>query len=518
MGQGRKAAAALGIDLDTALNKVSDGFTAKKSSLDDFAKNLEALGATGQQAAELTYEAWQKWLSEAKSPAEVDAAIAKLQELAEQGKITGEQLKVGIDLAKASAKDLSPELEAAREAGKALGIDIDKTANIMSQGFGQGSANLDTLKQKLEEAGITGKEASNTLYQGWQAWLEKADSQVELDAAKAKLKEFESQGVLSAKQVEMGMLHLDEVNGKLPQNISEVEKAYKLLGITSREEANKMADSQVKAFNVMMNSGTASAENIKQALINMADKVYASGDAAKIAWYEAKLSANGLQSSVDSLGKASVKSMDELSNSVENVGRTASGSAAQGFRELGRVAKQEAEDVAETWEQAMDRIDKEREAQSAQTAQNLGNALTANAEMAQDFYNQLVAGGMEKGRAEALKEEAMVKMGNQTRDALNGGTAQTRIDALTGRNSSKDWMDNILKLQSKPGSTSLPKTPSIQAPNVNTSVANVPSSSAKTVTYKIEFGGKSLELAGDPSQQNLMNDFLSELEQLNRAR
>jgi hypothetical protein len=263
------------------------------------------------------------------------------------------------------------------------------------------------------------------------------------------------------------------------------------------------------------------------------------------------------------------------------------------------------------------KIDAERKAQSAQTAKNLGNALTDNATMAQDFYNQLIAGGMEQGRAEELKREAMVKMGNQLRDVLNGGTAQTRLDALTGSNTSKDWMDNILKLQSKPGSVSTggsfksekkstqnpnkptqndegffkrvadnigrsvtgapkddelvyyddifrkvaagdeslrtelerltklsgfdpkkglqedidywnknyapqnlktPSTPNIQAPNININTPNVPSSSAKTVTYKIEFGGKSLELAGDPSQQNLMNDFLSELEQLNRAR
>ena len=47
---------------------------------------------------------------------------------------------------------------------------------------------------------------------------------------------------------------------------------------------------------------------------------------------------------------------------------------------------------------------------------------------------------------------------------------------------------------------------------------NIDTWSPKTVTYKIEFGGKSLELVGDPNQQNLMNDFLSELEQLNRAR
>ena len=183
-----------------------------------------------------------------------------------------------------------------------------------------------------------------------------------------------------------------------------------------------------------------------------------------------------------------------------------------------RVAREEAKTSLEEWEDAIAKISADREAQSAQTAKNLGNALTDNATMAQDFYNQLVAGGMEQGRAEALKREAMVIMANQTRDVLNGGTAQTRIDALTGSNTSKDWMDNILKLQSKPGSVSTPKTPSIQAPNININTPNVPSSNPKTVTYKIDFGGKSLELAGDPSQQNLMNDFLSELEQLNRAR
>ncbi|MGL5403823.1 MAG: hypothetical protein ACRC9I_08645, partial [Acinetobacter sp.] len=143
-----------------------------------------------------------------------------------------------------------------------------------------------------------------------------------------------------------------------------------------------------------------------------------------------------------------------------------------------------------------------------------------------------------KGRAEALKKEALVIMGNQLRDVLNGGTAETRLDAILGTNTSKDWMDKYLeywegrskkkeeggdsgaylgKLPKSKGANSI-STPNIQAPNININTPNVPSSSAKTVTYKIDFGGKSLELVGDPSQQNLMNDFLSELEQLNRAR
>ncbi len=404
-------------------------------------------------------------------------------------------------------------------AAKALGVDISQALNLVSTEFTDAGKNVDVFVAGLHDMGATGQQAADATYQAWTKWAEQAKSPAEIDAAKAKLLEFEQQGVFSAKQVEMGMRYLDEVNGKLPANISEVEKAYKLLGITSREEANKMAASLMKAFDVTVQSGTASAENIKQALINMADKIYASGDAAKIAWYEAKLSANGLQSSVDSLGKASVKSMDDLSDSVDRVGRTASGSAAQGFRQLGRVAKQEAEEVAETWEQAMARIDKERKAQSAQTAQNLGNALTDNATMAQDFYNQLIAGGMEQGRAEALKREAMVKMGNQLRDVLNGGTAQTRIDALTGRNSSKDWMDNILKLQGKSGSVSAsaPKTPS--TPNIQPPVTqpikmpNLDVEPKSLATYKFEFGGKQFELQGDSSQQNVIDEFFREMEQ-----
>ncbi len=642
MGQGRKAAAVFGIDLDTALNKVSDGFTAKKSSLDDFAKNLEALGATGQQAADLVYQAWLKFLSEAKSPAEVDMAIETLQELAAQGKITGEQLKAGIDLAKASAKDLSPELDAAREAGKALGIDIDKTANIMSKGFGQGSANLDTLKQKLEEAGITGEEASNILYQGWKTWLEKVDSQVELDASKAKLEELAKTGQISASQlkdgltaieikvaavkdaanpaiesfkrlgietkdslaatakqaesdfdrikasgsatadgiskayaaafeaaaaagdmsynswerwlakatnpadaeiakkilkdlgdsgafsiyqVEKGLIAVDQQLTKMPNSVDPVTAAFKRLGIETKENLKLAAQQALTDYETVRNSGQATAEGIEKAYKRAMDAAAASGDASVIASANAQRGSAQLQVQIDETGKASVKSMDELSNSVEKVGRTASGSAADGFRELGRVAKQEAKAVGDTWQEEMDlwqqklaKVQSERKAQAAETAKGLSQMADGQNSMAQDFYNQLIAGGMEQGRAEALKKEAMTRMNNQLRDALSGGTAQGRIDAMTGRNASKDWMDNILKLQSKSGSVSSPKTPSVQAPNVNTSVANVPSSSAKTVTYKIEFGGKSLELAGDPNQQNLMNDFLSELEQLNRAR
>lgn len=453
----------------------------------------------------------------------IEAGVAA-QGLAVEFDKTGKAIVKAIEQeAGAAVVSLETRLGQGRKAAAALGLDLDVALNRVSEGFAGKQTNLDDFTKSLELMGVKGSQAADVTYEAWLKWLETAKSQAEIDAAKAKLKEFEEQGVFSTKQVEMGMLALKLQTQKAAEATDETTEAFKRLGIQTKEQLKLDAELALAAFNKVQASGQATADGLKQAYERVMQAAIASGDQAVIANAKAKASSLGLQVQIDESGKASVKSMNELSNSVENVGRTASGSAAQGFRELGRVAKQEAEEVAETWEQAMARIDKERKAQSAQTAQNLGNALTDNATMAQDFYNQLIAGGMEQGRAEALKREAMVKMGNQLRDVLNGGTAQTRIDALTGRNSSKDWMDNILKLQSKPGSMSAsapktPSTPNIQAPNINVNTPNVPSSNPKTVTYKIEFGGKSLELAGDPSQQNLMNDFLSELEQLNRAR
>jgi tape measure domain-containing protein len=448
----------------------------------------------------------------------IEAQIAA-QGLAVEFDKTGKAIVKAIEQeAGAAVVSLDSRLAQGRKAAAALGVDLDVSLNRVSEGFTTKATALETFTKNLELMGATGKQAAELTYEAWQKWADQAKSPAEIDAAKAKLIEFEKQGVLSAKQVEMGMRYLDEVNGKLPANISEVEKAYKLLGITSREEANKMADSQVKAFNIMQQSGTASAQQVRQALINMADKIYASGDVAKIAWYESQLAANDLESSVDSMGKASVKSMDELNESVDRIGRTARGSAADGFRELGRVAKQEAEEVAETWEQAMARVDKERKAQAAETAKGLGQLADGQNQMAQNFYDQLIAGGMEKGRAEELKNEAITRMNNQLRTALNGGSASGAFDAKIGRNESQAWMQEILDGLDSKGSIGGP-TPKISAPNIEApsiqqiKMPNIETGSSKTVTYRFEFGGQDIEFQGDPSQQDMVNSFFNQLEQ-----
>lgn len=448
----------------------------------------------------------------------IEAGVAA-QGLAVEFDKTGKAIVKAIEQdAGAAVVSLETQLGQGRKAAAALGLDLDVVLNRVSEGFAANQTNLDDFTKSLELMGVKGSQAGDVTYEAWLRWLETAKSQAEIDAAKAKLQEFEEQGVFSTKQVEMGMLALKLQTQKAAEATDETTEAFKRLGIQTKEQLKLDAELALAAFNKVQASGQATADGLKQAYERVIQAAIASGDQAVIANTKAKASSLGLQVQIDETGKASVKSMDELSDSVDRVGRTASGSAAQGFRELGRVAKQEAEDVAETWEQAMARVDKERKAQSAETAKGLGQMANSQAQMAQDFYDQLIAGGMEKGRAEELEKEAITRMNNQLMTALNGGTAQGRFEAQVGYNSSQAWMQEILDGLDSKGSIESP-SPKISAPNIEApsiqqiKMPNIDVEPKSLATYKFEFGGKQFELQGDSSQQNVIDEFFREMEQ-----
>jgi hypothetical protein len=53
------------------------------------------MGVKGKQAADVTYEAWVKWLETAKSQAEIDVAKAKFQEFQDKGVFQQNKLNLG---------------------------------------------------------------------------------------------------------------------------------------------------------------------------------------------------------------------------------------------------------------------------------------------------------------------------------------------------------------------------------------------------------------------------------------
>lgn len=448
----------------------------------------------------------------------IEAGVAA-QGLAVEFDKTGKAIVKAIEQEAGSAVvSLDTRLAQARKGAAALGIDLDTALNKVSDGFAAKKSSLDDFTKNLELMGVKGKQAADVTYEAWVKLLETAKSQAEIDAAKAKLKEFESQGVFSTRQVENGMLALDIQTGKVKETTDEVTEAFKRLGIQTKEQLALQAKQALMDFEMVRNSGQATQADLQKAYQKTIDAAYASGDAARISAANSKAASLGLQVQIDATGKASVKSMDELSNSVENVGRTASGSAAQGFRELGRVAREEAKTSLEEWEDAMAKISAERKAQSASNSKGLSELQGGIDQMAEDYYKRLVAAGMNESQARDKADKAKYSLAVETTTALKGGTTQNL-------NTTKQQMEKTLaywenKTSSSGASMSVgANVPSIQAPTIESpKMPNVDTSPTNTVNYSFNFNGKNVNLTGDSSQKDLLNDFFNELEQLNRAR
>ncbi|MFW1952071.1 tape measure protein [Acinetobacter beijerinckii] len=428
---------------------------------------------------------------------------------------TGKVAVSAWDAAATGANKTSNETDKARKAAAALGLDLDSSLNRVSEKFNEGSKNVDDFSAGLSGLGATGKQAADLTYEAWRKWLETAKSQAEIDAAKAKLDEFEKKGVFSTKHVEMGMIAIKQVTAKLPDDLDEVGKAFDRLGIKTKEQLQLAAQSAIADFNTIKASGQATSEGLKQAYERVMQAAAASGDQAVIANAKAQGASVGLQAQIDETGKSSVQSTQEIVDSLYKVGETARGSAADGFRELGRVAREEAKTSAQEWEDAMAKIKAERDAKDAANNRGLSDLQGGIDQMAKDYYDRLVSAGMDQSRARDLADKARYSLALETTRSLKGGTTENL-------NTTKQEMEKTLNYwENQKGKSSVStgnyqpiQVPTIQAPTIESpKLPKIDTTPDKNVRIELALGGTSTELFGTQDQVDAAQELFRQLEQ-----
>ena len=483
--------AAIPVNLEKQIEEANSKVKAKQKELDDWKKNN----------ADMNYKQWTVEVS--KYQTDIDKLQAK-----------SSALQVQYANSVRSAADVQGAI--LDEAIRRTGLSYEELEGKSTKAFQSALSDVKTIINGMDDLKDRGVDVGRALDASISNAISTATNQKEIDDLKviiislrSTLGEKVADGLLQ--QAEQQLINIQNEADKTQAGINSVAEAFGKFGLQTKAEASIAAKSYMDAFSEMERSGQATTGQLKQALIKMTDEIYNSGDAAKVAWYESKLSAYDLKSSIDDLGNTSVKTMNDIGNSARF-------DAANGFRELGRVAREEAKSTADEWIDAMAKVDAERKAQAAETAKGLGQMADGQNQMAQNFYDQLIAGGMEKGRAEELKNEAITRMNNQLRTALNGGSVSGAYDAKIGRNESQAWMQEILDGLDGKGSivSSSPKisAPNIEAPSIQQiKMPNIETGPSKTVTYRFEFGGQELEFQGDPSQQDMVSSFFNQLEQ-----
>ena len=222
------------------------------------------------------------------------------------------------------ANNTGKALVQARKGAEALGVDLDIALNRVSDKFAANQIHLTNYANGLDELGLKGEQAANALYMGWEKWLASAKSEVEIEAAKAKLQSFGEQGKLSTSQVEMGMQAVKRAVQEIPDSLTPVEAAFERLGIKTKEQLKLAADLALNDFTTILKSGVATQDGLQQAYEETIRLAYASGDAQVIAAANAKAAYLGLEVQMDATGKATVTKLGEIQQAAVATQRTVS--------------------------------------------------------------------------------------------------------------------------------------------------------------------------------------------------
>lgn len=223
-----------------------------------------------------------------------------------------------------STNNTGKALVQARKGAEALGIDLDIALNRVSEKFAANQIHLTNYANGLDELGLKGEQAANALYTGWEKWVATAKSQVELDAAKAKLQSFGDQGKLSTSQVEMGLQAIKRASQELPAALSPAEAAMERLGIKSKEQLKLAAENALTDLDTVIKSGEATQEGLQKAYEETMRLALASGNAQVMAAANAKAAYLGLEVQLDATGKATVTKLGEIQQAAIETQRSVS--------------------------------------------------------------------------------------------------------------------------------------------------------------------------------------------------
>lgn len=278
---------------------------AKQVSLEQ--SKLEAAQAFAQQAADANKGVLDSTtlieLANARYTASVDEA----------GKVSvkaWQNAKNANDEANLSLKDF------ALNAAKGLGIDVTEALGQVSSGFERNTEAVKRVADGYGELKAEGLNAGDLLYASLMKLLEGAKSQAEIDNVRQMYVQFGQDGKLSTRQVETG---IDAINGKLeksPELLDETTRAFKELGIISQAEADKQAKAAIANYEIVKQSGQASAAQLQEALDGVYSKIKDSGDSTLKTWYDQQTAALSFSTSLNGVEQSANKATDAISENT----------------------------------------------------------------------------------------------------------------------------------------------------------------------------------------------------------
>lgn len=279
-----------------AVKKVTDNFDLSKvQGVKDFAATLDKLAADGKISASEFEAAWAQALSgkdlaifEAKARA---AFLGSAREAERLAQVTEAMLTAAVKRAGLEYDVLKGGIGAtSRSAINDTQAIIDQLGKLKGEGIDTGRVLTASISKAIQSAD---SEAALASIRG------------QIESVRSALGQKVADGLLDQAKQKANELK-DALDAAKP-GINSVREALKLLGITSDEVLKKTAADAKSAYDVLRDSGTASARELGEAFKKSAEAAIAANKGLAPIWVQAEAAMRGYEIAVDSAGKATLR-------------------------------------------------------------------------------------------------------------------------------------------------------------------------------------------------------------------
>ena len=223
-----------------------------------------------------------------------------------------------------------------KEAIRRAGSDFDLLSGGMSKAAQSAIGDTDLIINNLAQLKKSGVDTGQALLLSIGKGINTADSQAAIDAVKARIEAVRAQlgdkvadGLLDQAKQKADALR-DSLDAAKP-GIDSVREALKQLGVTSDEVLKKTATDAKSAYDVLRDSGTASAREMGEAFKKSAEAAISANKGIAPSWVQAEAAMRGFKVETDNTGKSVLKVRDNISSAADASGR-AGGSMAGDWR------------------------------------------------------------------------------------------------------------------------------------------------------------------------------------------
>lgn len=239
----------------------------------------------------------------------------------------------------------------------------------LSKGYQEAKASVLALSDDFKVLSDAGYDAGEVMVAALTDMVKKAKNADEIKDVIAMWEELGEQGKLTGEDLAAGLDLANERLDALTDGVNSVNEAYKILGLTTRQEAAKQAEAYTQAYSMIVKDGEATAGQLTEAFKKTAKaQIAANGDVIS-ATLKTQAAQRGLKIEIDETGRVSFVALDKVKKATDAI-RPPIDRARDSMNGLGTSANSAGNSMVKAAERAYQSYDKlESKVRSLQSAQ-----------------------------------------------------------------------------------------------------------------------------------------------------